>query len=45
MFKYRLAKDLNKTLGEVNQMPLAEVIGWAAFYEVEWDEQKKAMGK
>ena len=41
---YRLAKDLGLTIGEMmEKMSVAEFTGWAAFYKMEADEQRKAM--
>jgi hypothetical protein len=45
MFAYRLAKDLGRTVSEILEMSTAEFAGWAAFYKIEYEEQKKAMNK
>jgi hypothetical protein len=45
MFAFRLAKDLGRTLEEIFEMTTTEFAGWAAFYKIEYDEQKKAMQK
>lgn len=45
MFAYRLAKDLGRTVSEILEMSTAEFAGWAIFYKMEYEEQKKAMNK
>ena len=40
---YRLGKDLGLTITEVMKMTTAEFMGWAAFYKLEQEEEKKAM--
>lgn len=42
MFAYRLAKDLGRTVSEILEMSTSEFAGWAAFYKIEAEEQKKA---
>jgi hypothetical protein len=36
----RLALRLGKTMGEINQMPSAEVSEWMAFFRVEGEDEK-----
>ena len=44
MFAFRLAKDLGLTVKQVlTEMSVDEFAGWAAFYKLEADEQRKAM--
>jgi hypothetical protein len=45
LFAYRLAKDLGRTVSEILEMSTAEFAGWAIFYKIEYEEQKKAMNK
>jgi hypothetical protein len=45
LFAYRLAKDLGLLVEEVLAMTTAEFVGWAAFYKMEAEENKKAMNK
>jgi hypothetical protein len=42
MFAYRLAKDLGLRVSDVFEMTVAEFQGWAAFYNWEAKEMKKA---
>jgi len=34
-FDFVLARDLGRTLGEIHQMPQAEMVAWRAFYRWE----------
>lgn len=43
MFAYRLAKDLGRTVEQILDMSTTEFAGWAAFYNIEAEETKKAM--
>jgi hypothetical protein len=45
MFMYRLGKDLGLPITQVLEMSQAEFMGWAAFYRMEADENKKAYEK
>ena len=45
MFAYRLAKDLGLLVEQVLEMSMTEFMGWAAFYRMEAEENKKAMQK
>ena len=45
MFAYRLAKELGKTVEEIFQMSSAEFRGWAKYFELVHQEEKKAMQK
>lgn len=45
MFAYRLAKDLGLRVEDVLDMSLAEFQGWAVFYKLEQEEQKRAMSR
>jgi len=40
---FRLAKDLGLRVADVMKMTNAEFAGWAAFYKIEQEEEKKAM--
>jgi len=42
---YRLAKDLGLTIKDVMKMTTAEFMGWAAFYKIEAEEERKAMNR
>ena len=42
MFIYSLASELKKSVNELCQtLTLEEMIGWAAFYDIRNEEQKK----
>ena len=42
MFIYSLANELKKSVSELCQtLTLEEMIGWAAFYDIKNEEQKK----
>ena len=42
MFIYSLANELKKSVNELCQtLSLEEMIGWAAFYDIRNEEQKK----
>ena len=42
MFIYSLANELKKSVNELRQtLTLEEMIGWAAFYDIRNEEQKK----
>lgn len=40
---YKLAKDLGRSVEEVMRMTTTEFVGWAAFYKIEAEENRKAM--
>ena len=42
MFIYSLANELKKTVNELcKTLTVEEMIGWAAFYELKYEEEKK----
>ena len=46
MFLYSLANELKKSLSELCQtLTIEEMVGWAAFYELKNEEEKKEMDK
>ena len=46
MFIYSLANELKKSVNELSQtLTLEEMIGWAAFYDIRNEEQKKEQDK
>ena len=46
MFIYSLANELKKSVNELCQtLTLEEMIGWAAFYDIRNEEQKKEQDK
>lgn len=42
---YRLAKDLGLTVKQIMTMNQHEFLGWAAFYKIEAEENKKYMDR
>ena len=46
MFIYSLANELKKSVSELCEtLTLEEMIGWAAFYDIRNEEQKKGQDK
>ena len=45
MLQFGVAKELGKTLKEVRDMTLDEIIGWSAYFEVVNEEQEKEIEK
>jgi|TARA_B100000131_G_scaffold84424_1_gene81406 hypothetical protein len=45
MLQFGVAKELGKTLKEVRDMTLDEIIGWSAYFEVVNEEQEKEFEK
>lgn len=42
VFTFLLAHDLGKTLGELDDMPAAEMANWRAFYKVKRQQEQLA---
>ena len=45
MLQFGLAKELGKTLTEVRNMTLDELLGWSAYFQVINEEQEKEFEK
>ena len=45
MLKFGVAKELGKTLHEINSMTETELIGWSAYFQVINEEQEKEFNK
>ena len=45
MLQFGVAKELKKTLVEVRNMTLEELIGWSAYFQIVNDEQEKELQK
>tara|TARA_B100002019_G_scaffold279743_1_gene281947 strand:- start:6469 stop:6621 length:153 start_codon:yes stop_codon:yes gene_type:complete len=45
MLQFGIAKELGKTLSEIRNMTMEEIIGWSAYFEVINEEQEKAFEK
>tara|TARA_A100000172_G_scaffold4683_1_gene2793 strand:- start:669 stop:845 length:177 start_codon:yes stop_codon:yes gene_type:complete len=42
MFIYSLANELKLTVNELcNKLTIEEMVGWAAFFELKYEQQKK----
>ena len=45
MLQFGVAKELGKTLSEVRDMTLDELIGWSSYFQVINEEQEKEFEK
>jgi len=45
MLQFSVAKELGKTLSEVRNMTLDEIIGWSCYFQIINEEQEKAFEK
>ena len=45
MLQFGIAKELGKSLSEIRQMTVEEILGWSAFFQVLNEEQEKEMQK
>jgi len=45
MLQFGVAKELGKSLAEVRNMTLDEIIGWSAYFQIMNEEQEKAYEK
>ena len=45
MLQFGIAKELGKTLVEIRNMTLDEILGWSAYFHVINEEQEKAFEK
>jgi hypothetical protein len=45
MLQFSIAKELGKSLTEIRQMTLAEILGWSAYFQVLNEDQEKEMQK
>ena len=45
MLQFGVAKELGKTLTEVRNMTLEELIGWSAYFQIVNEEQEKEFQK
>lgn len=43
LFAYFLADRLGKTLGELDDMPHSEYVGWSSFHKVKQQQEQLAM--
>ena len=45
MLQFGIAEELGKSLTEIRQMTLAEILGWSAYFQVLNEDQEKEMQK
>jgi hypothetical protein len=45
MLQFGIAKELGKSLVEIRNMTLDEILGWSAYFQVLNEEQEKAFEK
>ena len=45
MLQFGIAKELGKSLTEIRQMTLEEILGWSAYCQVLNEDQEKEMQK
>ena len=45
MLQFGIAKELGKSLAEVRQMTLEEILGWSAYFQIVNEEQEKEFQK
>ena len=45
MLQFGIAKELGKSLAEVRQMTLEEIIGWSAYFQILNEDQQKEIDR
>ena len=45
MLQFGIAKELGKSLAEVRQMTLEEILGWSAYFQILNEDQEKEFKK
>jgi len=45
MLQFGVAKELGKSLGEIRDMTIDEIIGWSCYFQIINEEQEKAYEK
>jgi len=45
MLQFGVAKELGKSLSEIKQMTLEELVGWSAYFLIINEEQEKELQK
>ena len=45
MLQFGIAKELGKSLAEVRQMTLEEIIGWSAYFQILNEDQEREFKK
>ena len=45
MLQFGIAKELGKSLTEITQMTVEEIIGWSAYFQILNEDQEEEMRK
>ena len=45
MLQFSIAKELGKSLAEVRQMTLEEILGWSAYFQILNEDQQKEIDR
>jgi|TARA_B100000700_G_scaffold292204_1_gene351908 hypothetical protein len=45
MLQFGIAKELGKSLAEVRQMTLEEILGWSAYFQILNEDQQKEIDR
>ena len=45
MLQFGIAKELGKSLAEVRQMTLEEILGWSAYFQMLNEDQQKEIDR
>ena len=45
MLQFGIAKELGKSLTEIRQMTIEEIIGWSAYFQILNEDQEEEMRK
>ena len=45
MLQFSIAKELGKSLAEVRQMTLEEILGWSAYFQILNEDQERELKK
>jgi|TARA_R100000664_G_scaffold16681_1_gene25488 hypothetical protein len=45
MLQFGIAKELGKSLAEVRQMTLEEILGWSAYFQILNEDQERELKK
>jgi len=45
MLQFAIAKELGKSLSEIRQLTMNELLGWSAYFQILNEDQEKEMQK
>jgi len=45
MLQFAVAKELGKSLSEIRQLTMNEILGWSAYFQILNEDQEKEMQK